>query len=229
MIGIIGAMAIEVENLVSLMTQTEKKKIGSVEYVKGMLDGKEAVIAVCGIGKVAAAICAQTMIMEYAPVCIVNTGVAGSLSAELGICDMVVAESLVQHDMDTTPLGDPPGLISGLGIVNIPTDSNVAAALVKAANEAGGKAKRGIIASGDRFVVDPADKKFIVDTFGASACEMEGAAIAQACFSAGVPFCVVRSISDSADGSAHMDYSEFLPVAAATSAATMRNFVSIYG
>ena len=229
MTGIIGAMKIEIEELEALMENKQEKIIGSVRFVKGTLEGREVVTAVCGIGKVAAAICAQTMIMEYSPSCIINSGVAGSLTAQAGICDTVIASTLVQHDMDTTPLGDPPGLISGLGIVDIPADEKAAKVLMSAAQRAGsGNVIYGKIASGDQFVASPEKKDYIVNTFGASACEMEGAAIAQTCVSAGVPFGVLRVMSDTADGSAHMNYAEFLPQAAAIACKTMVNFIKEY-
>ena len=229
MTGIIGAMKIEIEELESLMEQKQEKTIGSVRFVKGLLEGREVVTAVCGIGKVAAAICAQTMITEYAPDCIINSGVAGSLTTEAGICDTVIASTLVQHDMDTTPLGDPPGFISGLGIVDIPADEKVAAVLMSAAKQASdGRVIYGKIASGDQFVASSDKKDFIVKTFGASSCEMEGAAIAQTCFSAGVPFGVLRVMSDTADGSAHINYTEFLPQAAAIACKTIVNFIKEY-
>ena len=132
MTGIIGAMHIEVETIKSLMENKISETISGVEYVRGSLHGKEIVIAACGIGKVAAAMCTQTMILKYSPECIINTGVGGSLSTKLAIGDIAVAESLVQHDMDTSPLGDPIGLISGINIVNIPADKKVLKPFLKA-------------------------------------------------------------------------------------------------
>lgn len=226
MIGIIGAMRIEVETIKSLMEIEETKTISGVEYVSGKLHGKEIVVAVCGIGKVAAAMCAQTMILTYSPECIINTGVGGSLSTELNICDIAISESLVQHDMDTSPLGDPLGLISGINIVNIPADEKVVSLLEKAVESLGNiKAVKGIIASGDQFIASGEKKKFITENFGAIVCEMEGASIAQVCYTNGVPFGVVRAVSDCADGSSHMDYGEFLPVAAANAAKLIEYFV----
>lgn len=226
MTGIIGAMHIEVETIKSLMENKTAEKIGGVEFVKGTLHGKEIVIAVCGIGKVAAAMCTQIMILKYSPDRIINTGVGGSLSTKLAIGDIAVAESLVQHDMDTSPLGDPVGLISGLNLVNIPADEKVADLLIKGIETLENvKGLRGVIASGDQFIASDEKKKFITDNFGAIVCEMEGASIAQVCFSNGVPFGVVRAVSDCADGSSHMDYGEFLPVAAANAAKLIEYFV----
>lgn len=229
MLGIIGAMHIEVEKVKSLMENKTAETVSGVEYVSGTLHGREIVIAACGIGKVAAAMCAQTMILKYSPECIINTGVGGSLNTRLSIGDIAIGESLVQHDMDTSPLGDPVGLISGLNIVNIPADERVVSVLEKAAEKLDGvKTVRGIIASGDQFVASAEKKKYIVDTFNASVCEMEGAAIAQVCFTNAVPFCVVRAVSDCADGSSHMAYNEFLPVAASNAARLIEEFVTLF-
>ncbi len=226
MVGIIGAMHIEVETIKSLMENKTAEKIGGVEFVKGTLHGKDIVAAVCGIGKVAAAMCTQIMILKYAPDRIINTGVGGSLSTKLAIGDIAVAESLVQHDMDTSPLGDPVGLISGLNMVNIPADKEAAEVLLKGIETLENiKGMRGVIASGDQFIASDEKKKFITDNFDAIVCEMEGASIAQVCYSNGVPFGVVRAVSDCADGSSHMDYGEFLPVAAANAAKLIEYFV----
>ena len=229
MIGIIGAMKIEIEKTEALLENKTEKNISGVRFVSGTLHGREVVTAVCGIGKVAAAICAEAMILEYKPECIINTGVAGGLADDLDVCDVVIAGSLVQHDMDTTAIGDAPGLISGLNIVNIPTDERVCTALTEAAETVGTfKVKSGRIASGDQFIADAGKKEYITKTFGASACEMEGASIAQVCYSNSMPFGVVRAISDKADGSGHLDYSQFLPLAAENAAKIIENFVKIY-
>lgn len=226
MTGIIGAMKIEVETIKSLMQDKQSEVISGVEYVTGTLHGKKIVTAVCGIGKVAAAMCTQTMILKYAPERIINTGVGGSLSEKLAIGDIAVAESLVQHDMDTSPLGDPVGFISGINVINMPCDPKVVETLEKSVeNLEGIKALRGVIASGDQFIADGAKKDFIKNNFNAVVCEMEGASIAQVCYTNGVPFGVVRAVSDCADGSSHMDYGEFLPMAAANAAKLIENFV----
>ncbi len=226
MTGIIGAMRIEVETIRSLMENKRSEVVGGVEYITGTLHGKEVVTAVCGIGKVAAAMCAQAMILKFAPERIINTGVGGSLSEKLAIGDIAVAESLVQHDMDTSPLGDPLGFISGINIVNIPCDKKVVDTLAACVEKLDGvKALKGVIASGDQFIADAAKKDFIKSNFDAVVCEMEGASIAQVCYTNGVPFGVVRAVSDCADGSSHMDYGEFLPMAAASAAKLIESFV----
>ncbi len=227
MIGIIGAMHIEIETIKALMENKVSETVSGVEYIKGSLHGREIVVAVCGIGKVAAAMCAQTMILKFSPECVINTGVGGSLSTKLAIGDIAVAESLVQHDMDTSPLGDPKGLISGINIINIPADERVVEVLLKGVEELQNiKAVKGVIASGDQFIASSEKKKYITDLFDAIVCEMEGASIAQVCCTNGVPFGVVRAVSDCADGSSHMDYGEFLPVAAANAAKLIEFFVA---
>jgi len=223
-IGIIGAMDIEVSALVEKMDDPVKETFGGITFTKGTLCGKNVVISKCGIGKVFAAMCAQTMILKYSPSCIINSGVAGALSSELSILDAVIATRLVQHDMDTSPLGDPKGLISGINVVEIQTDDAVSTQLEKAANELGTHTVRGIIASGDQFIADPTKKAEISSVFNAVACEMEGASIAQVCYVNEVSFCVMRTISDG-KGEA-MDYQTFAVSAAKKSMEIIEKFLS---
>ncbi len=210
MIGIIGAMDIEIEHINAAMEEKEEITVSGALYTKGKLHGKDVVTAVCGIGKVFAAMCAQTMIVKFGADKVINTGVAGGLTAKTDILDTVVATALVQHDMDTTYFGDSRGLISGINVVEFPCDSALAD---KIAENVEGNCVRGIVASGDCFVADNDKKKDINETFNAVACEMEGAAIAQVCYVNKVPFCVLRSISDGANGE-EMSYEKFRVVAA---------------
>lgn len=225
MIGIIAAMNVEMESLRSYMKDTETQTVGGITFVRGMLEGQEVVTAVCGIGKVFAAMCAQTMILRYQPTAIINTGVAGTLSDALSIGSIAVSSAVVQHDMDTSALGDPLGLISGPNIIEIPADAALSAALSACAKAMNVQTLTGVIASGDQFVASSERKAFIVGQFHAIACEMEGAAIGQVCHANGVPFCVLRAISDSADGSSHMDYPTFVSMAAQQSVALLRRFL----
>ena len=225
MIGIIAAMNVEMESLRSHMENTETDVISGIRFVRGTLEGKEVVTAVCGIGKVFAALCAQTMIMHYTPDRIINTGVAGTLTDKLDIGSIAVSSAVVQHDMDTSPLGDPVGLISGINKVELPADRLMSGQLSACAKIMGIKTETGVIASGDQFVASGERKAFIVDHFKAIACEMEGAAIGQVCYVNKVPFCVLRAISDSADGSSHMDYPTFVKMAAEQSVALLRRFL----
>ena len=225
MTGIIGAMKIEVEALVASMTDKRSETVSGIEFFVGKLCGKDTVVAQCGIGKVFAALCAQTMILRYGVDTVINTGVGGTLSRGLGICDIAVSSACVQHDMDTSALGDPVGLISGINVIELPADKALCDTVCSAAKALGINAVAGIIASGDCFISSPEKKKYICDTFGAVACEMEGAAIAQVCYVNGVRFVVIKAISDSADGSADMDYGEFSRLAADNSAKVVKKVI----
>ena len=225
MIGIIAAMNVEMESLRSHIENPVTETVGGVTYVSGRLEGQEVVTAVCGVGKVFAALCAQAMILRYRPECIINTGVAGTLTDRLSVGDIAVSTGVVQHDMDTSPIGDPLGLISGISKVVLPADEALAKKLTACASALGIKTLPGIIASGDQFVASAERKAFIVDHFDAIACEMEGAAVGQACYVNGVPFCVLRAISDSADGSSHMDYPAFARLAAEQSVKLLLAFL----
>ena len=225
MIGIIAAMNVEMESLRSHIENPVTETVGGVTYVSGRLEGQEVVTAVCGVGKVFAALCAQAMILRYRPECIINTGVAGTLTDRLSVGDIAVSTGVVQHDMDTSPIGDPLGLISGISKVVLPADEALAKKLTACASALGIKTLPGIVASGDQFVASAARKAFIVGQFDAIACEMEGAAVGQACYVNGVPFCVLRAISDSADGSSHMDYPAFTRLAAEQSVRLLLAFL----
>ena len=218
-IGIIGAMDVEVTALKEKRTNKEQITGSGIDFFCGELYGKQVVVAKCGIGKVFAAICAQTMILRFGVTHVINTGVAGTLSDKLGLLDVAIADGVVQHDMDTSPIGDPVGLISGINKVVLPTSTSLASLACEAAKAVGKKTHTGIVASGDQFISDPERKRFIVDNFGAVCCEMEGASIGHVCYVNGVECLIVRSISDSADGSAHMDYPQLVSHAAAQSQA----------
>ncbi len=213
-LGIIAAMEKEATPLIAQMTATKTETVSGITFTSGTLCGHSAVVAVCGIGKVFAALCAQTMILKYAPARVINTGVAGSLTTTLKIGDLAIAKRVVQHDMDTSALGDPKGLISGINEVYLTADDDLGDLLLSTAQEIGINARRGVIASGDQFVSDDTRKEFIRDTFGGIACEMEGAAIGQVCYVNNVPFAIIRAISDDASGEAQMDYPRFVEMAA---------------
>lgn len=217
-LGIIAAMQIEAEQIITAMTDTQTETCGSITYTLGKIGNTDVVCAVCGIGKVFAAMCAQTMIVKYAPDAVINTGVGGTLTRELSIGDVAVSTDMVQHDMDTSALGDPVGLISGINVIHLPADENLREKVCSIAAELGMKTFCGTIASGDKFVADQAVKKYITETFGGIACEMEGAAVGQVCYVNKTPFLVIRAISDDADGGACEDYPAFAKKSAENSA-----------
>lgn len=218
LIGIIGAMDVELEGLKSVMDKPEIETVSSVTYYKGKINGTECIVATAGVGKVNAAVCTQTMILKYSPAAIINIGVAGSLTKELGTGDIAIADKVVEHDMDTTPLGDDAGFITGINTVYMSCDEKFSDMLLKAAKEIEGiKVKTGVIASGDQFIASQEQRTKIINNFDAIAAEMEGASIGHVCTMSGVPFGVLRAISDGADGDSSMDFPTFVNMAAKNS------------
>ena len=205
-IGIIGAMKSEIEAVQGMVENSKTVKIGGTDYVYGEIYGVNVVVAMCGIGKVFAAMCAQTMILTFKPDVVINVGVAGSLSSKLGIGDLAIADSVVQHDMDTTPVGDPLGLISGINIINFPCSAEYVSIFETCAKELEANYEIGVIASGDCFVNGKEMKKRITDNFNAISCEMEGGSIGHVCYMNDTKFCVVRAMSDCGDENSHNDY-----------------------
>lgn len=227
MIGIIGAMDIEVENIKTLLSDISEKKISGVNFVLGKFSGKDVVVAKCGVGKVFSALCAEAMILEFSPEMIINVGVAGCLDSTLKIGDIVIADNVCQHDMDTSPLGDPPGLLSDINVINLPADEKILKALLESVSELGLPHSVGTIASGDQFVSSVEKKEYIISQFGAKSCEMEGGAIGHVCFVNNVPFGVLRAMSDGADDGANMDFPTFAKMAAENSTRVIEKFLSI--
>lgn len=218
MIGIIGALSEEVEGLKERMENRKTETIGSMEFSTGYLEHVECVVARCGVGKVHAAMCAMAMILRYHPSLVLNTGVAGGIGHGVSIGEIVVASDVVQHDMDTTAMGDPQGLLPGLELVHLPCSKPLIETILQAARGLEGPVCHvGTIATGDQFVNDKETLTHLRQEFGAIACEMEGGSIGQVCTSNQVPFAVIRAISDNADEESHMDYEEFLGPAAETS------------
>ncbi len=228
-IGIIGAMKIEVDALKAAMINPDTRTIAGIEFVRGELQGRRVVVAQCGIGKVFAAMCAQTMILIYNPRVIINTGVAGTLTDRLSIGQVAVADRLVQHDMDTSALGDPAGLVSGINVVYFPTHPEVTACLSACVAQEGVKSVTGTIASGDQFISSGAVKTRITETFeNCVACEMEGAAIAHVCYVNYTPCAILRAISDGGDEEASDDYPTFCKKAADTAIRVLMRFLEVW-
>lgn len=215
MVGLIGAMAMEVEALMDKLTERRETTVGMDTFVSGRLFGREAVLAVCGPGKVNAALCAQSMILHFHPDWVLNLGVAGAGEAGVSIGDMVIATAAVQHDMDTSPIGDPVGMVSKINLIEIPCDPALRQRLVRAASALPEvRVHEGVVATGDQFINRGDVRARIHERFGAMAVEMEGGAVAQACHMHGVPCGVLRSVSDQADGQSEMDYPTFARLAA---------------
>ena len=215
MTGIIGAMDVEVETIRAAMYNTMDRTISGIPFTLGKLNGQSAIIARCGIGKVNAAVCAQIMISMFSVNEIINTGVAGAIAHGIKQNDIVIADKFVQHDVDTSAIGDPVGFVSTINKMYFKADRGITSRLQLAI---GDKARTivGTVATGDQFIADKNVTHKLLLRFNAVACDMEGGAIAQVCTLAGVPFGAVRCISDSADENASLDYPSFAAKAAAT-------------
>ncbi|HWT76187.1 MAG TPA: 5'-methylthioadenosine/adenosylhomocysteine nucleosidase [Mobilitalea sp.] len=210
-IGIIGAMDEEVNIIKSQMQEVTIKTVASMEFCDGKLQGKEVVVVRCGIGKVNAAVCTQILADLYQVDAVINTGVAGSLRNEIDIADIVLSTDTQQHDVDATGFG------YGLGVIPRMDNSIFQAdqKLIDLAREVCAEVipevgvHTGRIVSGDQFISDSGKKAWLVENFNGYCTEMEGAAIAQAAYLNRLPFLIIRAISDKADHSAEMAYSEF--------------------
>ncbi len=220
--GIIGAMDIEIALLrdhMETLADVSETRIANMTFYQGVIGGVSCVLVQCGVGMVNAAVCTQILIDEFNVAAIINTGVAGSLDAKINIGDIVVATDAVNHIMDVSNLGYECGLTPGSDTLAFPMDESLREAVLAAAKAVGVTTHEGRVASGDRFVRDESEKMRITETFGAKCCEMEGAAIANACNLSKMPCAIVRAISDKADGTSTMDYVTFESQAAHHSAA----------
>ena len=209
--GIIGAMENEVEQLKEKMTQVEIVEKAKMTFCSGLLCGAQVVVVRSGVGKVNAAVCTQILADDFGVDYVINTGIAGSLDAAIDIGDIVISDDVLHHDMDATGFGYPVGQIPLMEEFSFVSDRE----LGDIAQEVCGIVNpeihvfRGRIVSGDQFISDRDTKNRIHETFGGYCTEMEGAAIAQTAYLNGIPFIIVRAISDKADNSAYMDYESF--------------------
>ncbi len=226
MIGIIGAMAIEVKLLKERMTEKQEEQVSSITFVRGILQGKEVVVAQSGVGKVSAATCAQTMVLHFGVKKLLSIGVGGSLSPELHIGDVIIASGCVEHDMDTSAVGDPVGWISGLNLIELPVDKTMAEELIAICKKENLNYLYGIVASGDQFISSEEKAAWIRKTFNAVSSEMEAAAIAHVAYMNQCPFASFRVASDEANGKSPTDYEAFKVKAAATSSAIVLQWLA---
>jgi adenosylhomocysteine nucleosidase len=214
-LGIIGAMDVEVATLKAKMEDVTVTTRAGMEYCAGKLEGLDAVVVQCGIGKINAAMCTQILIDSFGVDAIVNTGIAGSLCADLDIGDLVISRDAIHHDFDLRFWGRPIGQVPGMDVIAFPADEKLMnAAFVAAEAENAGHTKVGRVASGDQFICSKAQKEKIIADTEAICAEMEGASIAHTAYRNGVPFVIIRAISDKADDSAEMDYPTFEAIAA---------------
>lgn len=207
-IGIIGAMDVEIDYLRSLMEKNsdagiKKTEAGSVVFLEGKIHGKDVVLVRSGIGKVNAALCAQRLILQFGCTNVVNTGIAGAMAHGLGVMDFVVSSDCVYHDMEATGFGYKIGQIPQMEVYAFPADKKMIEACKKAFSESeeskGHKMIEGRIATGDQFISEKAKKAKIAADVNPACVEMEGAAIAHACYINKIPFVILRCMSDMAD------------------------------
>ncbi len=223
MLGIIGAMDEEVAKLKEKMTDVAVMKKADMDFYKGKLGGCPAVVVRSGIGKVNAAMCAQILADVYQVDAIINTGIAGSLNAQIDIGDIVLATDTLEHDMDAVAFGYPLGQIPRMEVLSFPADEKLRSLAKRACENVNPDVHvfEGRVVSGDQFVSDHKKKDWLVENFAGYCTEMEGAAIGHAAYLNGIPYLVIRAISDKADDSASMDYPTFEAKAIAHSVALL--------
>lgn len=227
-IGIIGAMDLEVEELKAKMSVSNIVKKAKMEFYEGTLNGAVVVIVRCGIGKINAALCVQILADVFAVTHIINTGVAGSLNAKLDIGDILISKDAIHHDMDVTIFGYALGEVPQMGFREFVADENLIA-LAKASCEKVNPDLHtlvGRVVSGDQFISSKDVKEKLIANFQGDCAEMEGASIAHGAYLNGIPFVIIRAISDKADDSAEMDYPTFEREAAKHSARLVEDLVS---
>lgn len=225
-IGIIGAMDEEIEILLREIKLQRKEAKAKMEFHCGVLWGQEVVVVRSGIGKVNAAVCAQILIDNFKVECIINVGIAGGIGENIYPGDVVVAKSLVQHDVDTSAFGDRIGQIPRLDTFDFECDADLVNKAKKACELLKeGNSFTGIIATGDQFIAHVDKIRWLNEEFNAIACEMEGGSIAQVCYLNDIPFVVIRSISDNANSGAHMDFEKFKYIAVENSVGILKNML----
>lgn len=227
MIGIIGAMDTEVDNIKTQVKNRALSTVAGVDFVCGFIDDVNVCVAKCLPGKVNAALCTQAMIDNFDIDMIINVGVACSLSEDVIIKNVVIASDVCEYDIDITALGEPRGFINGLNVIKVKTDDKISEQLARIAINHGEKIHRGTIASGDTFIANNELKKTLSTEFGAICGEMEGGAIGHTCAANNVPFAVLRSISDGGNENAQLDYPTFKKIAAEISTAIILEFIKL--
>ena len=228
-VGIIGAMELEVSALKGQIKGIKVKKKAGMEFCEGRIGGVDVVVVRSGIGKVNAALCVQILCDDFKVTHIINTGVAGSLNNDLNIGDILISKDAVHHDVDVTIFSYKIGEVPQLGVREFPADSGLISAAEKAIreNQPDLNYRVGRVASGDQFISSSEVKERIIRDFEADCAEMEGASIAHGAYLNGVPFVIIRAISDKADGSAEEDYPTFEKAAAAHCAKLVADMLTL--
>ena len=227
-IGIIGAMEEEIKNILEDMNVIKTTNALGLDFYLGSLSNSSnsIVLVRSGIGKVNAALCAQVLIDIFAVDAVINVGVAGAIDKNIKIGDIVISKDAIQHDFDTSALGDEPGYISRMDTSVFVADERLVDIAKEVVEEIGFPVYEGRIASGDQFVSDPSVKDRIARLFNPMCCEMEGAAIAHACYLNKVPFVIIRAISDNAEEGSDVNYERFFRESAVTAGRIIKNMIA---
>ena len=227
MLGIIGAMEIEVNRIKEQMEDVSVTDKAGMSFFEGKWNGNDVVVVRSGIGKVNAAVCAQILADTFHADAIINTGIAGSLKNEINIGDIVLSTDAIQHDMDAQGFGYAPGVIPQMEVSDFQADEKLIELAKKCCAEVCPDIQvfTGRVVSGDQFISDKKKKEWLSSQFEGLCAEMEGAAIAQAAYLNSIPFLIIRAISDKADDSAIMDYPEFEAMAAENSVKLLADIV----
>jgi len=207
-IGIIAASHFEIDIIKNTVENPKTKLIADQEFVYGSINNCEVVLMQCGMGKVSAALGTQILISEFKPDYIINTGCAGALSNKLNVGDFVLSEKTIEWDLDTIDIGNPRGYVTSLNRVEMDADKKLVEMIEKIIKDE--KIYKGLIVSGDQFVSKKSQRELILNAFPQALCtEMEGAAVGHVCYTNKVPFCVIRAMSDNANGDSGVDYATF--------------------
>lgn len=227
-VGIIGAMDLEVDTLKGQMLIDHIVKKASMEFYVGTLNNVDVVIVRSGIGKVNAALCVQILADVFQVTHIINTGVAGSLNADLDIGDILVSTDALHHDMDATIFGYQPGEVPQMGVREFVADKEMISVALESCKEVNPdiSVRTGRVVSGDQFISSKEVKEHLVSAFHGDCAEMEGASIAHGAYLNHIPFVIIRAISDKADDSAQMDYPTFEREAAKHSAKLVAHMIT---
>ena len=227
MIGIICALKFEVDGLKQLMENAKSVQKAGLEFISGKIFDKDVVLLESGSGKVNAAAGTQIMIDLYEPDVIINSGIAGSLSKDLLVGDIVIASDCVEHDINRTAMEEPRGQIwfTDEKRIDIPADKDIAEKLAECCQNLGASVSIGRIATGDMFVTYRRQREMIAMEFGALCCEMEGGAVGHVCYMNKVPFAILRSISDDFKFNKPENYDDYKQMAADRTVKALKKFI----
>jgi adenosylhomocysteine nucleosidase len=224
-LGLIGAMDEEIMLLLEGMENKQTTVKAGITFYTGIVFGRSAVLCKSGVGKVNAAVTTQILLDTFGVSRVLFTGVAGALHPGLNIGDIVISSHCIQHDVDVTALGYARGVIPYQETSTFAADPGLVKLAELACLELKQKSVTGIVLSGDQFIASSATVALLREELDGACAEMEGAAVAQVCNMNGTPFVIIRSMSDKADGSAHVNYRDFTVTASEHSHAILEHML----